>query len=235
MIFAAGLGTRLGPITRAMPKALVDVGGRSLLERVASRLVAAGADRLIINVHHHGDLVAEAVERLALPVEVRLSFESVLLETGGGLLHALPLFRRNAPFLIHNVDVLSDVDLRALLASRQAAEALVTLAVHARESARLLLFDDEGLCGRRDGVAGGDRLVRTAHGPVRALAFAGIHAAAPELFDRISERGKFSIMEAYLRLAREERITAYDVTGVRWHEIGTPERLEQARRAYPAV
>lgn len=234
MIFAAGLGTRLGPVTRDTPKALVDVGGHSLLEHVALRLIAAGADRLIINVHHHADLVGQAVERLALPVEVRLSCESVLLDTGGGLLHAAHLFRRDSPLLIHNVDVLSDVDLRGLLAAGQSAGALASLAVHERASTRLLLFDEDGLCGRRDAATGADRLARSTRGPIQALAFAGIHAAAPELFDHITERGKFSIMEVYLRLAREERITGYDVTGVRWHEIGTPERLEQARRAYQA-
>lgn len=233
MILAAGLGTRLGDITRDTPKALVDVAGMSALERVARGLVAAGADRLVINVHHHADSIIRHVEaRGNFGVDVAFSREEgTPLETGGGLRAAAPLFRRDAPFLLHNVDVLSGIDLRALYAAHVAAGALATLAVHERQTSRTLLFDERGLFGRADARTGTRDTVREAGPGERQLAFAGIHVVSPSLLDRITETGAFSIMQVYLRLAAAgDVIQPFDVTGARWLEVGTPERLEAARR-----
>jgi NDP-sugar pyrophosphorylase family protein len=244
MILAAGLGTRLGAITQDMPKALVDLEGRSALEHVARRLIDAGADRLIINVHHHADRIIEHVEsRRGFGVDVVFSREDgAPLETGGGLLHASHHFRRDRPFFLHNVDVITDADLRALFAAHEQSAALATLAVHERRTSRYLLFDEERRL--RDRLDARTRTAQQAahpstferprttpvEPPLLRLAFAGIHVITPQLLDRIDERGAFSIMDVYLRLAGAgERIDAFDIGAAEWLEIGTPERLEAAR------
>jgi len=235
MILAAGVGSRLGEITRDLPKALVPVGGTPVLEHVARRLIAAGADRLIINVHHFApQIIGFVEERHGFGVEVRFSLEAeVPLETGGGLLQATPLFRRAAPFFLHNVDVLTEFDLPRLYARHLESQALATLAVQQRESSRYLLFDERGLCGRLDRRRVGEAELHASADTVRPFAFAGVHVIAPALLDRITERGRFSIIEVYLRLAREgSQIAAYDIGRARWLEIGNPERLAEARRVY---
>ena len=233
MILAAGGGTRLRPLTDTIPKPLIEVGGMTLLERIARRLVAAGADRLIVNVHHYADRIERHLASLDLGVDVRISREEErALETGGGVLHAAPLFRRDRAFLVHNGDVISDIDLMALLSAREQSGALAALAVHVRETSRFLLFDEEGLIGWENVATGRSARVREGRGEPRRLAFAGIHAVDPRLLDLVEERGVFSIVDAYLRLsAAGARIVPHDVTGAGWLEIGTPERLAAARRA----
>jgi len=234
MILAAGLGTRLGKIGLHSPKALVEVGGRAMLERVAASLIAAGADRIIINLHHHADAIrAFVTAHDGFGVEVLFSHErDAPLETGGGLAAAAPLFRRDAPFFLHNVDVITDLDLSAALAAHAAEPgALATLAVHDRTSRRALLFDDLGLFGRVDRGKAVDLRVREPRGRIVEAAFAGIHVVSPTLLDRITERGAFSILDPYLRLARDgARIRPFDVGHALWLEIGTTERLAAARR-----
>jgi N-acetyl-alpha-D-muramate 1-phosphate uridylyltransferase len=233
MILAAGIGRRLRPLTDTVPKALVTVGGIPMLERVAARLIAAGVDRLIINVHHHADRIRGFIdERSGFGVHVRVSEETdAPLETGGGLIHARPHFRETAPFFLHNVDVISEADLGALYRAHGKTGALATLAVSQRQTTRQLEFDEQGLLGHVDERSGARVGVRAARGvPVRR-AFAGIHVISPAFFDLVEETGAFSIMTAYLRLAAEgHRILPHDVSGALWLEIGDPERLERARR-----
>lgn len=234
MLFAAGLGTRLRPLTDHTPKALVEVGGVPILERVARRVIAAGADRLIVNTHHLGEQVERYVEeRGGWGVEVLFSpEEGAPLETGGGLLRAEPLFRKDAPFFLHNADVLTDLPLEEMYAAHRESGALATLAVMERPSARHFLFDRRGLLGRTDERNGLDLRARPAEGPPRKLAFAGVHVVSPEIFSRITERGAFSIVDPYLRLAGEgERILPFRADGHLWLDIGRPEQLEAARRA----
>lgn len=234
LIFAAGLGTRLGAIGATTPKALIEVGGTTMLERTVRRVAAAGADRVIVNVHHHVEHIERFLATRDLGVEVLLSREPDRpLETGGGLWHARDLFRRDVPILLHNVDVITDADLAALAAAHEASGALVTLAVNERETSRHLLFDDAGLFGREDRRQGLKRTeCRPPRGPVHAYAFAGIHACAPRLLDLITERGVFPIVDVYLRLAGEgHTIVPWPLGSSRWIEIGNPERLEAARAA----
>lgn len=235
MILAAGVGSRMGAITRDQPKALVAVAGVPVLEHVARRLIGAGADRLIINLHHFAaDIIRFVESRHGFGVEVRFSHEAeVPLETGGGLLQATPLFRRDAPFFLHNVDVLTDLDLPRVYARHQESHALATLAVQQRESSRYLVFDDHGLCGRLDRRRVGQAELHASAEDVRPFAFAGIHVISPALLDRITERGRFSIIDVYLRLAGEgAQIAAFDIGRAQWLEIGNPERLAQARAVY---
>lgn len=230
MLFAAGLGTRLRPLTYRMPKALVPVGGVPMLERVARRVIDAGADRLVINVHHHADRILEFLQqREHFDVDVRVSVEDdEPLETGGGLIAAREHFRMDRPIVIHNTDVLTDFPIAAMLDAHRSSGALATLAVMEREKSRALIFDDGGLCGAVD-RDGEESLVREPRGEPRYLGFCGVHAIQPELLGRISERGVFSIIHPYLRLAGEgHSIQAHRVDGSVWLDIGTHERLEQA-------
>jgi len=227
MIFAAGLGRRLRPITERKPKALVAVGGRPLLAVVLERLVEAGVTSVVINLHHLGEQIEAWMERHRPPgVAVRFSREKELLDTGGGLKAAAAFLRGNEPFFVHNVDVLSDIDLRAMYAAHCASGALASLAAKPRETNRPLLFDGAGrLCGRR--TPQGDVLVRDpANGTVTPLGFCGIHVVSPRLLDLLSETGAFSIVSSYLRLAGAgEVIRAHRVDGCRWRDAGRPEDL----------
>jgi len=235
MILAAGLGTRLRPLTDGVPKALVAVAGVPMLERVARRLVAAGVHRLIVNAHHHADQIEAFVrDRAGFGVDTVVSREDpVPLETGGGLLHARPLFHSGAPFFLYNVDVITDFDLGALYADHLRLGSLVTLAVNDREPSRPLLFDDLGLYGWADRRPGREatKAIREPVGASRDWGFAGVHVVDPAIFGLLTETGAFPIIPAYLRLAEAgHAIRPHDVTGAEWLEIGTVERLEEARR-----
>ena len=233
MLLAAGLGTRLRPLTDRLPKALIEVGGVAILERVARTLIAAGADRLVINVHHFADLIREYVAaRDGFGVETLVSVEEAEpLETGGGLLLAAPLLRRNAPFFLHNADILTDLPLRAMYAAHLESDGLATLAVMQRPTTRYLLFDDLGLLGRADERKGLRLEARPSSGEIHPLAFAGVHVISPNIFDHLTERGAFSILDPYLRLVGEGmRIAPFRIDGHYWTDVGKPEELEEARR-----
>jgi NDP-sugar pyrophosphorylase family protein len=233
MILAAGLGSRLRPITDHTPKALVEVDGVPMIERIARRLIDAGADRLIINLHHHADQIRSFVDaRNGFGVDLRLSLEPEdRLETGGGLLHARQHFRLDAPFFLHNVDVISDADLEGMYRAHTEEAPLATLAVSQRESSRALRFDREGLQARVDLRDGAVDEARERRGPTRDWAFDGIHVLSPDIFELVTESGAFSIMAPYLRLAGAgHRIVPHDISSSLWLEIGDPARLERARR-----
>jgi NDP-sugar pyrophosphorylase family protein len=234
MIFAAGLGTRLQPLTDDRPKALVEVAGVPILERVARRLIDAGADRLIINTHPFPEQVETLVRgRDGFGVEVRFSHEpEAPLDTGGGLKQAAHLFRGDAPFFLHNCDVLSDVDLRALYSAHSAdGAAIATLAVLPPSAERYLIFDDGGLCGYSPRGGGDDVFVRPLTGAIRRCDFTGIHVAEPTLLDRLPDVTVFSIVWHYLQLAREGAVIGmYEQPGAHWIDIGTHEKLAAANR-----
>ena len=233
LVFAAGLGTRLRPLTDRTPKALVDVGDVPMLERVIRRLIDVGVDRVVINVHPFADRIERFVrERDGFGVEVVLSHETERpLETGGGLVHARSLLRPADPLILHNADVLTDLPLAAMTEAHARHAPLATLAVMERPTQRFLLFDDVGLLGRVDETKELEVRVRAARGPVTKLAFAGVHVVSPDLPARITERGAFSILEPYLRLAGEGApIRPFRVDGSLWIDIGRPAHLKEARR-----
>ncbi len=232
MILAAGYGSRLRPLTDHTPKPLIDVAGRTALEHVAARLIAVGADRIIVNVHHLAEQIeAFAEERWPFEAELLLSHElEEPLGTGGGILHAAHLFRRDAPLFVHVGDAVADVDLAGMYAEHCTHDRLVTLAVHERDSARCLWFDDDGLYGRDNRNEGWTRTIREPIGASRRWSFAGIHVLSPRILDLFVEETPFDIIDAYLRLVDEgHAIGAFDVTRGRWLEIGSVERLERAR------
>jgi len=238
MVLAAGLGTRLRPLTNDRPKALVELGGRTLLEIALTRLASFGVRDVIINVHHFAEQVIQylkAQDNFGLRVEI--SREELLLDTGGGLKKASWFFlqdpaRLDEPFLLHNVDVISTIDLRRLLKSQSENHALAALAVQQRESSRQLLFNAEGeLCGRW--INGRDPEFVSPTPNTKALAFSGIHAISPRLLPQITEQGVFSIIESYLRLAGEgQRIVAFGADEYRWRDLGRMEDLRTAEQEF---
>lgn len=236
MVLAAGFGRRLRPLTEETPKALVSVGGLTQLERTLRALERAGADRIVINTHHHADQLEAAIsEREGIATLVVSREEPRPLETGGGLQTARELFRRDRPILVHNVDVITGIDLAELVSAHISGGALATLAVQERAASRYLLFDDGGLQGRLNVRSGEREEVRELRGPLARLAFTGVHVMEPGVFDRMTEHGAFSIIDCYLRLAGEgARIRGHDVGETEWYEIGTPERLAAARARFGA-
>ena len=234
MVLAAGLGTRLRPLTNDRPKALVEVAGRTLLEITLSRLSAFGIREVIVNVHHFADLVVEYLktnDNFGMRVEV--SREDVLLDTGGGLKKAGWFFledsSRDEPFLLHNVDVISTIDVERMVQAHKANQALATLAVRKRESSRQLLFDEhQQLCGRRAGRDREPEIVRPSQ-QRQALAFSGIHIISPRLLAMMKEEGIVSIIDSYLRLAASgEKIAAFRADEYYWRDLGKPDDLKQA-------
>jgi mannose-1-phosphate guanylyltransferase len=234
MILAAGLGTRLRPLTNDRPKALVEVAGRTLLEITIARLQEFGVREVIVNVHHFAGMITDFLRRQNnFGMRIEISEEPTLLDTGGGLKKAAWFFREPgsepAPFLLHNVDVISTIDLHRVVALHNEAQALATLAVQQRPSSRYLLFDaDQQLCGRRLVKEQKTELAR-ASPHLKELAFSGIHVIAPQLLDRMTEDGAFSIIESYLRLAAAgEKITAYRADDAYWCDLGKPESVAKA-------
>jgi NDP-sugar pyrophosphorylase family protein len=246
MVFAAGLGTRLRPLTNDSPKALVTVGGRTLLELTLSRLRAFGVSEVILNVHHFAGKIVEYLEaNRNFGMRIEISREEVLLDTGGGLKKAAWFFleageKAQEPFIVHNVDVLSTVDLARMVRFHTERNALATLAVQQRESSRYLLFDEHGqLCGRRIGRDTETEWAVPAQ-QVHPLAFSGIHVLSPRIFSKMSEEGAFSIIPAYLRLAAQgDAILAFRADEYYWRDLGRLENLTEAERdlangRYPA-
>jgi len=243
MIFAAGAGTRLRPLTDRIPKALVEVNGRPMLKRVLDRLVDAGASRVIVNAHHHEGKIRAFLREYRNPgVEVLLSPEpGGPYDTGGGLFAAESLFEEKAPFLLHNVDVIASISLEKMLethvsASISSASApIATLAVMSRAAHRRLIFDDLGLLGWEnngsDRAAIGSHRVREPTGSIRSMAFTGIHVVDPKIFSLTERNGTFSIITLYLELAGAgHRILPYDTSDCEWFDIGTPDQLAEAEK-----
>jgi mannose-1-phosphate guanylyltransferase len=237
MVLAAGLGTRLRPLTNDRPKALVEVGGRTLLEITLARLRAVGVREVIVNVHHFADKVIsflKAHDNFGMRIEV--SREDVLLDTGGGLKKAGWFLLEKSdsadePFILHNVDVVSTIDLERMVQLHKESGSLATLAVQQRDSSRQLIFDEQmQLCGRRAGRDKQSEMVRATQQP-QSLAFSGIHVISPRLLPLMKEEGVFSIIDSYLRLAGGgEKIAAFRADEYYWRDLGKPKDLEQASR-----
>lgn len=235
MVLAAGLGTRLRPLTDDRPKALVTLAGRTLLEITLSRLRSFGVNEVIVNVHHFADSILDYLKaNRNFGMRIEISREGVLLDTGGGLKKAAWFFleedgSKNEPFLVHNVDVLSNIDLGKMVGFHTEHSALATLAVQNRDTSRPLLFNQHGqLCGRRIGRDAETEWALPAQ-PITPLAFSGIHVISPRIFTCMSEEGAFSIIPAYLRLAsRGEAILAFRADDFYWRDLGRPEDIDEA-------
>ena len=233
MIFAAGLGTRLKPLTDHMPKALVPVAGKPMLEHVIQKLIAAGCDEIVINVHHFADQIIDFVKtNNNFGITIHISDETdMLLDTGGGIKKASSFF--NEPFLIHNVDILSNVDLKSLYEYHLTSGNDATLLVSPRKTVRYLLFNEGNqLCG----WVNKDTLQTKPEGFVyqpevqKEYAFSGIHIVSPSLFNYMGENwiGKFPIMDFYLQTCQEAKLGGYAKEDLQLIDIGKPETLAVA-------
>jgi NDP-sugar pyrophosphorylase family protein len=206
-----------------------------MIERVIGRLKAAGVTEVVVNLFHLADQIVDFLaSKDHFGIRIAYSREADLLDTGGGLKQAAWFFDDGRPFLLHNVDILSEIDFGALVRFHEDAQALATLAVQARTSSRRLLFDRDGRLRGRETRAG----TEWATGPVAAvdrLGFSGIHVISPAIFPLMTETGSFSIMQSYLRLAGTgARILAFRADGTYWQDVGSAEKLAQARRLFPS-
>lgn len=230
MIFAAGLGTRLRPLTNDRPKALVEVHGKTLLQHAIEHLKSFGITNIVINIHHFGQKVLDLLEKHQnFGCELTVSDErDVLLETGGGLKKAAQYFKKESAVLVYNVDVLSNINLEKMLKYHYQHQALATLATRNRQSSRYLLFDkNQTLCGWTNTKTNEVKRMRST--PItHHYAFSGIHIINPQLLNLMTQEGKFSIITTYLNLASEHKIIAYPHDSDYWFDVGKPERLHAA-------
>ena len=226
MILAAGLGTRLKPITDSMPKALVEIIGKTLLEHSIDHLKINGIKEVIVNVHHFPDQIIEFLEKkknFGLKIEVSDERDE-LLDTGGGVKKASWFFEGGGPFVVRNVDVLSDIDLGAMLSFHKKQRPLATLAVRNRETSRYLLFNERSeMVGWTNISSGEKKLSRKDFKRIHPLAFSGIQIFSPSIIPLMNEEGRFSLINMYLRLCRNNRISAFTDNDSFWFDAGKRE------------
>ncbi len=230
MIFAAGLGTRLKPITNDRPKAMAEINGTTLLEITIRRLINHGFKDIIINVHHFADLILEFLDsKKNFDVNIQISDERMqLLDTGGGLKKASWFFDDNTPFLVHNVDTLTNVNLADYYSFHIKNKALATLLVRHRPGSRFFLFNEnKKLCGWENTVTKQKIISVFSNSALEQIAFSCLHFIDPSIFSLIHENGCFSIIDVYLRLAKNHDIYGYVDDQSYWLDVGTPEKLKR--------
>ena len=230
MIFAAGRGTRLKPLTDTIPKALVKVGALTMFDHVAGKLLQAGAKRLVVNVHHMGGIIVEHIRQHYTGKPVYISYEAdELLETGGGLKKAAHLLIPGMPVVVHNVDVISDIDLALLVETHLTSGALATLAVRNRTTKRYFLFDDASqLRGWQNTETGQKVIPLPSQTTLTPLAFSGIQVISPGLLSLFPTQQRFPLVELYLDLCSTEIIKAFDHSADYWTDIGKHDELTAA-------
>jgi len=230
IILAAGLGTRLRPLTNDRPKALVELNGKTLLEITIDNLISFGFSEIVINVHHFSEMIIAFVNSLkSKNAELLISDESDLLrETGGALKFAAKYLRGSDPILVHNVDIISSINLADMVKTHKARHALATLAVCERESSRYLYFDDDDkLIGWKNMKTGEEKLVRSSL-QGKQMAFSGVHVISPEIFALMPEEKKFSIIDLYLTVAKNNEVISYKHPTENFVDVGKPESLKKA-------
>ncbi len=235
MILAAGLGTRLKPFTDQHPKALAVVNGKTLLQRNIEYLATYGIKDVIINVHHFADQMQNFLKgHNNFGSDITISDESdAILETGGGLKKAAWFFEiENDPFVLINVDILTDLDLSLIINEHKKLKPVATLAVTSRQTSRYLLFNETmQLCGWKDERTGEQKISRDAP-KYYPKAFSGIHIISPEIFSLIAMEGKFSTIDMYLEIAKAHVIAAFDHSNSKFADVGKPESIAEAEKLF---
>ncbi|MEN8116133.1 MAG: nucleotidyltransferase family protein [Bacteroidota bacterium] len=235
MIFAAGLGTRLIDETSDKPKALVEIGGKTLLQHAIEKLISEGVQNIVINVHHFAEQVITFIKKNDWGIPVHISDErDKLLETGGGLKKAVHFFEQDSPVLIYNVDILSNLNLNILKEEHLKSGALATLVVRNRETQRYFKFDsNKQLVGWLNKKTGETKISRPENFENDVeMAFSGIHIVQPEIFKLMPEEDRFSITDLYLELAKTNKIYGYFDESELWIDVGKPAQLEEARKRF---
>lgn len=238
MIFAAGLGTRLSNETADKPKALVDVGGKPLLQHAIEKLANQGITEIVVNVHHFSNLVISFLEKNNFGIPVQISDETdKLLDTGGGLKKAAFYFAGNEPVLIYNVDILSSLNIQEMIDNHINSKALVTLAVRIRETQRYYKFDSEmNLIGWINKKTGETKISKPADFETSTeMAYSGFHIIQPEIFSLMPDTDRFSVTDFYLELAKGLVVKGYSDNSDLWMDVGKPEQLEEARRIFRQI
>lgn len=233
MILAAGLGTRFKPWTDLHPKALAIVNGKSLLQRNVEYMQKAGIFEVVVNVHHFAEQIVEAIEKnKGWGSKIFISDETdVVLETGGGLMKASH-FLRDDTFVLMNVDILTTLDLSAMIAAHRKLMPLATLATTNRKTSRYFVFDHlDNLCGWKNVKTGEEKMMRTVAGG-NDKAFSGIHVIDPKIFSLIKQEGKFSMVDVYLSLAAQEIIKSFDHSDTSFIDVGKPESVAEAEKMF---
>ena len=229
MIFAAGLGTRLRPLTNDKPKALVEVCGKTLLQHSIELLIRNGVTRVVINVHHFAEMMKTYIDRLKYDIDILISDESdLLLDTGGGLKKAVGLFRGKAPIMITNVDILSNIDLQKMLRRHIESKADATLAIRERKSSRYLLFDNNLQLKGWQNTKTCEAIYVAEKSGLSQYAFSGIHIISPSIIDKFPDDDVFPIIPHYLKLASSHKIIGYPHQSDYWFDAGSVEKIAEA-------
>lgn len=229
MILAAGYGTRLRPLTDQKPKALIEINGLPLLQLVIQKLMYVGVSEIIINTHHLAEQMVSFIQQNNyFGIHIEFSHEPEILGTGGGLKKASYFFNDDQPFFLHNVDILSTINLAEMYQYHLAADSLATLALQNRETTRYFIVDDQNyICGHKNFDNTKTRLKRQPLGDSHLMAFCGIHVISPKIFEFLEESGSFSIVDVYLRLIEKGLpIIGYSANQYYWQDIGKLEGLE---------
>lgn len=235
MLFAAGLGSRLLTETANKPKALVKIGQKTLLQLAVEKLKEFGITEIVVNVHHFALQISEFFQIHDFGITIHLSDETEkLLETGGGLKKAAPILRGNEPILIYNVDILSNIDLSAVIREHSNSGALATLVVRNRETQRYFKFNhNKQLVGWINKKTGETKISKPEDfSSALEMAFSGIHIIQPYFFNYLPEKDRFSITDLYLELAKTQLIKGYFDESDLWMDVGKPEQLEEARKLF---
>ena len=235
MIFAAGLGTRLQNETLAKPKALVEIGGKPLLQRAIEKLKDEGISEIVVNVHHFSELVISFIKENNFGIPVHISDETEkLLDTGGGLKKAAGFFTESEPVLVYNVDIISNIEISDLVAEHLKTGALVTLVVRKRETQRYFKFDTEKrLVGWINKKTRETKVSNPEHfDNATEMAYSGIHIFNPVMFSKMPETDRFSITDFYLELAKTHLIKGFFDNSDMWMDVGKPEQLADVRKKF---
>lgn len=230
MILAAGLGTRLKPLTDTVPKALVEVNGKTLMEITIRKLIENDFRKIIINIHHLSDKVEEFLEKNTFAADIIISDETeLLLDTGGGIKSAKKYFD-DSPVLVHNVDIISNLNLKEFYQYHLSDDAAASLVVSKRISSRYLLFNDENiLCGWED-VKKNEKIISRSGNNLYQFAFNGIHIINTQMIDHFPDEQVFSVIKAYLKLAETEDIIGYVCNDLKWIDVGKLDSLDKAEK-----
>jgi NDP-sugar pyrophosphorylase family protein len=232
ILLAAGLGTRLFPLTKDKPKALIEVHGKPLIQHQLEKLKKAGFNKVLINIHHFGEQVLTFLEEHQnFGIDLHISDErNQLLDTGGALRKAIDFFAGTEPVLIHNVDVLTNIPLEAMLNTHKLTGALATLAIRKRESARYLLFDEHNQLRAWENAKTGEKKGNWHNPDLVRTAFSGIHILSPEAIRLFPDDDKFSVIDFYLSISEKHSIIGYYHDYSIWLDVGNPESLAQAEK-----
>lgn len=230
MIFAAGLGTRLYPLTKNKPKALVEICGKTLLDRCLEKIIKVGCKRIVINAHHFSDLIEQYLKNNKYNAEIILSKEEELLDTGGGLKNAKKYFSLKENILIHNVDIISQIDISAMQDNLNNSNALAILAVSKRLSSRQLLFNKENLLSGWQNNQTKQEIITRENQNLSPLAFSGVHIIRPEALELMPNENKFSIINHYLELSKNNDLLAFKHENIIWYDLGKYEQIAEIER-----